>query len=133
MVLHRYSIPKLAKISVYIAVGGFSAVLLMRSTLRDRIRAQEYYKEALRITRAHDGAKHLLGEPIKDLGFDISDRYNYCNDKKVQLNVCLKGPKERGHLYFWAEKPEDTWTVTRIELAPNNEKDRRLLVKKADE
>ena len=120
------------KIAVYIAVGGFSSVLLMRSTLRDRVRKQDYYKEALKILRAHSGAVHILGEPIKDLGFDISDRYNSCNDQKAQFDICLKGSKERGHMFFWADKVDDKWTITRIELAPNNEPDRRLLVKKTE-
>lgn len=40
------------------------------------------------------GAKLMLGEPIKEAGFDIGDP-NYCNDKEAHFEVKVKGSKNR--------------------------------------
>jgi hypothetical protein len=79
------------KASVYIAVGGMTSVMIMRSILKgerffssfaenefellfilDRVRQTEYFRDAFKQLRAHEGAKFLLGgEPIKETSFDI--------------------------------------------------------------
>jgi hypothetical protein len=45
----------LAKVSVYVAVGGMTSVMIMRSILIDKVRRQEYYQSAMKITRANEG------------------------------------------------------------------------------
>lgn len=43
------------------------------------------------------GAVSLLGEPIKEMGFDLSDeRKNFCDGYKAHFEVAVKGPKDRG-------------------------------------
>jgi hypothetical protein len=45
----------LAKCSVYIAIGGLSSVMIMRSILIDKVRRQEYYQSAMKETRNSEG------------------------------------------------------------------------------
>lgn len=47
----------LLKTSAYIALGGMTAVMIMRSTLQNRVRETEYYKKSFKILRAHEGIK----------------------------------------------------------------------------
>lgn len=43
------------------------------------------------------GAVHLLGEPIKEYGFDLADtNHNFCNEQQAQFEVNVKGPKDKG-------------------------------------
>jgi cytochrome c oxidase assembly factor 1 len=126
-----------------------------RYSIQERIRRQDFFRDSLKILRSHPGAKSLLGEPIKEMGFDLGDEErNLCDEIKgtARLQVAVKGPKERGNdfffqinfadiaykyyffiisgtMLFWAEKTEDNWNVFRVELALKNEPDKRLLIK----
>lgn len=142
----------LAKCSIYIAIGGMTSVMIMRSILIDKVRRQEYYQNAMKTLRSHEGnylfhqlkcdckgvilltgAKMLLGEPIKDVGTDITDP-NYADKEKAHFEVKVSGSKAKGSIFFWAEKPaeEEKWNVTRIELQLKDD-DKRLLIKKPAE
>jgi hypothetical protein len=74
----------------------------------------------------------LLGEPIKagnvDLGNNTS---NFWNSTRAQLEIPVKGPQNKGTLFFWAEKvdPQQKWNVYRMELGLKNDPSRRLLIK----
>lgn len=140
----------LAKCSVYIAVGGMTSVMIMRSILKDKVRRQEYFQSALKITRNHEGmrlrsklesvfefyflegAKLILGEPIKEVGIDLGEPNVYKSDQ-AYVEVSVKGSQNRGTLYFWADKPEgvEQWNVSRIELQLKDD-DKRLLIKKPE-
>lgn len=109
--------------------------MFMRDNILTKIRTEEYYKEAMRNLRAHPGAVQLLGEPIKELGFDLEDKENETDGKYAFFKVRVKGPNDRGTMYFWADRPEfgAKWNVNRIELELKDQPDRRLVVKKPAE
>ncbi|XP_050075871.1 uncharacterized protein LOC126563285 [Anopheles maculipalpis] len=124
------SLRTLTKAATYIAVGGITAAMIMKVKLEDKIRSQPYYKEALKLLRAHQGAIQLLGEPIKDLSFDLGEESKKFGGGKIDsFAVPVRGPKVRGKYYFWAEMQEDRWMIKRAELQLENEPDRRLLIK----
>uniref|UniRef100_A0A182PDS0 Cytochrome c oxidase assembly factor 1 homolog n=1 Tax=Anopheles epiroticus TaxID=199890 RepID=A0A182PDS0_9DIPT len=126
------SLKTLTKAATYIAVGGITAAMIMKVKLEDKIRSQPYYKESLKLLRTHPGAVQLLGEPIKDLSFDLGEETKKFGDGKVDsFAVPVRGTKTRGKYYFWAEMEEDRWVIRRAELELNNEPDRRLLIKGA--
>lgn len=106
--------------------------MLMRDNIMTKLRREEYYREAIKCLRAHPGSIQLLGEPIKELGFEMEDKENFSDGKTAHFRVKVKGSKERGIMYFWAERPEigTSWTVNRIELELKNQPEKRLLVKR---
>lgn len=117
------------------ALGGMATCtmgLLWRYKVNENICKTEYYRDAMKTLRAHKGAIYLLGEPIKDYLLDISDKEsNYTTAENAHYQVPVKGPKDKGKLYFWAKKNinDDMWTVNRIELELKSDKSKRLLVK----
>lgn len=38
----------------------------------------------------------LMGEPIKQLGFDPNDENNWCDGTRAKFHVRVKGPKDKG-------------------------------------
>ncbi|KFB48703.1 AGAP006140-PA-like protein [Anopheles sinensis] len=128
------SMKTLAKTATYIAVGGITAALIMKIKLEDKIRRQPYYKESLKLLRSHPGAIKLLGEPIKDLSFDLGEETKKFGGGKIDsFTIPVKGTNTRGKYYFWAELIDDQWTIKRAELELQNEPDRRLLIRAASE
>lgn len=115
------------------AIGGIITVsmgMALRHKINENIRKTEYYKDALKSVRTNRGAVHLLGEPIREGKIEVSDRErNFTNHDTAQYEVPVKGPKQKGTIYFWANKTNNEWIVSRIELALENEPNRRLLVK----
>lgn len=86
----------------------------------------------------------MLGEPIKEKGFDLGDPMrNFCTDRLAQFEVKVVGPKDKGTMFFWAERPGEkcaeatvddrNWHVSRLELEVNSIPDRRLVVKRPAE
>ncbi|XP_055629480.1 uncharacterized protein LOC129770583 [Toxorhynchites rutilus septentrionalis] len=125
------AIKTLGKTAIYIAIGGITATMFMKLKLESRVRDQPYYRESMKILRAHPGAITLLGEPIKDMGFDFGEQSKKYNDGKIDgFSVAVKGTNQRGKLHFWAEHKEDKWNITRAELELDSEPDRRLLIQK---
>lgn len=75
----------------------------------------------------------MLGEPITEHGFDVGDNEkNYVDKERAKLMVSVNGPKDKGYLFFWAEKPgvQEQWLITRMELALKNAPNKLLLIKK---
>uniref|UniRef100_A0A1A9V634 Cytochrome oxidase complex assembly protein 1 n=1 Tax=Glossina austeni TaxID=7395 RepID=A0A1A9V634_GLOAU len=122
----------LAKIAVYVGIAGISSVMYMRWKIEERIRNTDYFRLAFSALRGHKGAVNLLGEPIKDMGFDISDsKHNQCDGQTAQFEVAVKGSKNRGTLYFWATRNNETgWLLDRLELEIKAEPDKRFILKR---
>ncbi|CAG9821226.1 unnamed protein product [Phaedon cochleariae] len=120
------------------AIGGVATVtmgMLLKNKLNHNIKQTEYYKDALKTLRSHPGAVYLLGEPIKDLGIEVgNERDNFTKGNYAQYRVPLKGMKQRGTLYFWAERvdTQKEWIVNRMELEVAEYTDRRMLIKSVE-
>ncbi|XP_053675598.1 uncharacterized protein LOC128725854 [Anopheles nili] len=124
------SLRTLTKTATYIAFGGITAALIMKVKLEDKIRRQPYYKDSLKLLRSHAGAVQLLGEPIKDLSFDVGEESPKFGGGKIDsFAVPVRGTLTRGKYYFWAEMQDDRWIIKRAELELQNEPDRRLVIK----
>ncbi|XP_068143800.1 cytochrome c oxidase assembly factor 1 homolog [Drosophila tropicalis] len=123
----------LGKICVYGAVASISAVMFMRWKLEDRVRNENYYKLAIQAVRSHKGAVSLLGEPIKESGFDMSDINNSCNAEKAQFEVSVRGSKDKGTVFFWASKSDNGWLIDRLELETKQNPNKRFLLKKSSD
>lgn len=121
----------------YAAIGGVATVAmgwLYRWKIHDNIKETVYYREALQTLRSHKPAVHLLGEPIKVGNVDIDNlEKNYTRQQEARYEVPVKGPKDRGTLFFRAKKLSDNqWVVSRIELQLKSDVNRRLVIKKDD-
>lgn len=106
----------------------------MKESIQNKLRMMEYYRTAMKTLREHEGAKQLLGEPIKDAGFDLADKENKSDHYNAFYKVKVIGPNNRGIMYFWAERQDikESWNVKRIELELKDQPDRRLVVKKEE-
>ena len=118
------------------AIGGVITVsmgMALRRKVNENIRQTEYYKEALKTVRSNQSAVYLLGEPMKEGRIQIDDaEKNFTKVDTAHYEVPIKGPKQKGVIYFWANKLDSGWTVNRIELGLDNEPNRRLLIKNTD-
>jgi cytochrome c oxidase assembly factor 1 len=122
----------LAKIAAYGGLLVASTGMLVHWKLQARLKDSEFHKEAMKILRNHRPSVSLLGEPIKSGNVDIGNTTtNVCDATHAQLEIPVKGPKNKGTLFFWAERvdPEQKWNVYRMELGLKNDPNRRLLVK----
>lgn len=74
----------LVKCSVYVAVGGLTSVMIMRSILMDKVRRQEYFQSALKITRSHEGLLKSISTGVENLfWFDCRRQiYSWWTDKR---------------------------------------------------
>ncbi|XP_011196645.1 uncharacterized protein LOC105221388 [Zeugodacus cucurbitae] len=123
----------LGKIAVYGAFASITGVMYMRYKIEDRIRNSEYFKLALKTLRQHKGASSLLGEPIKELGFDLSDSNNFSDGQNAHFMINVKGFKDKGKMYFWATRTtESGWFIDRLELELRSQPDKRFLIKKLE-
>lgn len=104
----------LAKIATYGAVATIGGLILVRSRLEDRVRQSEFYRLAMKTLRSNpgmlsvclnlrcftcppfQGARLLLGEPMKEHGFDLGDsKLNYCDKTQARFKVSVQGPKDK--------------------------------------
>lgn len=70
-----------------------------------------------------------MGEPIKESGFDLSNPNNTCDASHAQFEVKVRGPKDKGVLYFWATNHiSEGWLVDRLELEANQHPNKRFLL-----
>ncbi|XP_075165111.1 uncharacterized protein LOC142237623 [Haematobia irritans] len=122
----------LAKLAVYIGVAGISSVMYMRWKVEERIRNTDYFRSAFQTLRQHKGAVSLLGEPIKDMGFDIGDAKNACDGQNANFEVSVKGSKERGKIFFWASRNENDWLIDHLELELKSQPDKRFIIKSSE-
>ncbi|KAI8128836.1 hypothetical protein FF38_11403 [Lucilia cuprina] len=120
----------LAKVAIYLGVAGISSVMYMRWKIEERIRNTDYFRAAFQTLRQHRGAISLLGEPIKDMGFDIGDPQNSCDGQNAHFEVSVKGSKERGKIFFSATRNEENgWLIDSLQLELKSQPDKRYLIK----
>ncbi|XP_016991422.1 uncharacterized protein LOC108053325 [Drosophila rhopaloa] len=113
------------------ALASISGLAYMRWSLEDRVRQTVYYQMAIQQLRQHSGAVGLLGEPIKESGFSLSNEKNRCDVDKAQLQVAVQGPKDRGTVFFWATNSKNEgWLIDRLELETKQHPNTRFLLKK---
>lgn len=80
----------LAKISVYIAIGGISAVMYMKYKIEDRIRNYEYYRQAFKALRGNAGKYSVEWVFWIEVGLNLKLNSNQHNHKRPL-------PKTREH------------------------------------
>lgn len=113
------------------ALASISGLAYMRWRLEDQVRRTEYYQLAIQQLRQHSGAVDLLGEPIKESGFSLSNEKNRCDGDKAQLQVAVQGSKDKGTVYFWAiNSQKQGWLIDRLELETKQHPNTRFLLKK---
>ncbi|XP_031641109.1 uncharacterized protein LOC116352554 [Contarinia nasturtii] len=115
-----------------IAFVGVSGIFYLQMKQLEKISNSSFFKEAFTILRANKAAIDLLGEPIKQRGFRLSDTSNWMTSEEAQFKVNVKGPNDKGKMHLWARPngtDDENWSVMRIELEVDKHPDRRLLVK----
>ncbi|KAH8233917.1 hypothetical protein KR032_003879 [Drosophila birchii] len=116
---------------IFGALASMTSLAYMRWRLEDQVRSTEYYQMAIQQLRQHSGAVDLLGEPIKDGGFSLSNEKNRCDEDKAQLQVAVQGSKDKGTVYFWATNSQKKgWLIDRLELETKQHPNTRYLLKK---
>lgn len=90
------SMQTLRGIAVVTGLAGISGCVYLQLKATQNIGNSPFFREAFKILRADEGAQKLLGQPIKQLGFDITDKDNHCDGKFAQYHVRVKGPNDRG-------------------------------------
>lgn len=125
---------KLLQIAAWGGVIVSTTGFYLQNVMVNRVRGYNYYKDALKKLRTHPGAVHYLGEPIKDRRFKLSDSDNNFSDGNLaRFKIPVTGPKDRGTYYFWAERENDVWTITKAELELKSKPDVRMVVVKQKE
>jgi cytochrome c oxidase assembly factor 1 len=122
----------LAKIAAYGGVVVVSTGLLAHWKVQKRLKDSEFHKEAMKILRNHPPSVSLLGEPIKSGNVDVGNTSaNVCDATHAQLEVPVKGPRNKGTLFLRAERvnPEQKWNVYRMELGLKKDPNRRFVIK----
>ncbi|CAG5018074.1 unnamed protein product [Parnassius apollo] len=119
----------LVKIAAWGGLVVSSTGFYLQNKLIDRYRNWDSYKDALRKLRAHPGAVHYLGEPIKDKRFKLSDsEHNFSDRTTARFRIPVYGPKDKGYYYFWAEKDNENWLLVRAELELKSKPEERLII-----
>lgn len=120
-----------------VQIAGWGALVVsstgfyLQHRIVDRVRNYDYYKSALKTLRNHGGAVHYLGEPIKDKRFKLSEKEkNFSDGKTARFCIPVYGPKDKGTFYFWAERIDNVWNITRAELDLKSQPDTRLVIVK---
>ncbi|KAH8391606.1 uncharacterized protein LOC110183130 [Drosophila serrata] len=121
----------LGSLCIFGALASISGLAYMRWRLEDQVRRMEYYQMAIQQLRQHSGAVDLLGEPIRESGFNLSNEKNRCDADKAHLQVSVQGSKDKGTVYFWATNNQKKgWLIDRLELETKQHPNTRYLLKK---
>jgi hypothetical protein len=116
--------------------GGMSIIILINSVPylhRLNITKSNHYKQAMELLHNHPEAIKALGEPIQECKIQTTNRKNYGTDgKKSWINVPVKGPNDKGYLFYEFPVVEDGKPIelTKVELSVNKMKDYKLLIKR---
>uniref|UniRef100_A0A023FN96 Putative cytochrome oxidase complex assembly protein 1 n=1 Tax=Amblyomma cajennense TaxID=34607 RepID=A0A023FN96_AMBCJ len=129
--------PRLPSLDRLVQAAGFAGIGIVCSSfwfkhyLGNKMTDLDYYKNAMTTLRGNSAAMKLLGEPIKELRIDIGDSASTSTrPHRARMKVPIKGSKQRGELYLWAERHalDVPWELLRLELGLEQHKDKRLLV-----
>ncbi|XP_022225744.2 uncharacterized protein LOC111076304 [Drosophila obscura] len=121
----------LANLCVCGAMASISGLAYLHWKLEDRVRQADYYQLAIKTLRQHGGAVRLLGEPIRESGFSLTNTKNVCDGQRAQLQVSVNGTKDKGTVFFWAtNNREKGWLIDRLELETKQYPHTRFLLKK---
>lgn len=123
----------LMKIGVFGGVATVVMGFLARSKIEDNVKSSPFYKDALKLVRAHPAAVHLLGEPIKAGYIDVGNqRKNKIEGDNAEFEVPLKGSKQKGNLFIFAVKEREGdsehWSLKRVELEVADRPNKKLVV-----
>lgn len=116
------------------SVSGAACVVgitFMKNHIAGKLSELECYKTSVAMLRSHEGAVRLLGEPIHEGKIDLTDTENTrTRPYRAKMKVPLRGSKQRGELYLWAERNNTAspWDVLRVELVLEQKKDMKLVV-----
>lgn len=83
-------------VAVVTALAGISGCVYLQIKATDNIGQSPFFREAFKILRADESARKLLGQPIRQLGFDITNKDNHCDGKHAQYHVRVRGPNDKG-------------------------------------
>lgn len=120
-----------------VKIAGYGGIIVsttgfyLKLRLIDRVRDYDYYKNAMKILRSHRGAVFYLGEPIRDSRFDLTDtKNNFYDGSAAQFLIPVKGPKDKGKYFIWAENTDEGWKVSKAELELKSKPDAKLVIVK---
>jgi hypothetical protein len=112
---------------LWLTCGVFTAVFLimflcaafifgMMALLFGSMKSSTPYQEAVTAVQANPDAILALGEPIEP-GFLLSGSINLNNNEgDASLQIPVSGPGGKGTVYVEAEKYDNAWHYTRMEL-----------------
>ncbi|CAN7937384.1 unnamed protein product, partial [Ixodes hexagonus] len=133
----RKSHTKMAKVNRLLKYASFTGlatvggIICFQNYVAKKLTENEYYKTSLSMLRSHKEAVRLLGEPVIERNIDLADsKGTTTRPYRARMKVPLRGSKQSGELYLWAQRPglEEPWDVLRLELGLKAHKDRRLVV-----
>lgn len=121
------------KIGIFGGVATVVMGFLARGKIEDNVKSSPFYKNAIKLVRAHPAAVHLLGEPIKAGYIDVGNqRKNKIEGATAQFEVPLKGSKQKGNLFVYAvregEGDAERWSLKKVELEVADRPNKKLLV-----
>lgn len=112
---------------VWLTCGIFTAVFLLiflcaaltfgiMAVAFGSMKSSAPYQQALQSVQTNPQAIQALGEPIK-AGFLLSGSINLnSNTGEASLAIPVSGPRGKGTIYVEAEKYDNAWHYTRLEL-----------------
>ncbi|XP_077499238.1 uncharacterized protein LOC144111398 [Amblyomma americanum] len=125
------SLDRLVQAAGVAGIGIVCTSFWFKHYLGNKMSDLDYYKKAMKTLRGNSAAMQLLGEPVKELRIDIGDSASTSTrPHRARMKVPVKGSKQRGEVYLWAERHalDVPWELLRLELGLEQHKDKRLLV-----
>ena len=93
----------LHKLAITVAVGGAvvqSFGLFVRSTVENKIMYNDYFREAVAMTKEHRGTEYLFGKPMNLKALDADNKKRQCSLEYIPLTSNLHSSKY--NLYSFA-------------------------------
>ncbi|XP_077295192.1 uncharacterized protein LOC143917480 [Arctopsyche grandis] len=119
-----------------IAIGGGIVVVItgyyLEKKIINRIKETEYYVSGVQALKSHQGACQLLGEPFRVVDWSPKDKSNNCDGDTASLQFPVNGSKKKATYYFWANRIDERWIITKAELQFIDDPNRRLVVVKSN-
>ena len=101
-------------------IGLFAIIAFIFFIAFTAMRSADPFKDAVQQARNDPRAVEALGTPIEP-GWFMSGSINTQNQSgNADINVPLKGPKQKGSIHVVGTKEGGRWTYTRMLLTPAN-------------